>query len=234
MKKAIIYARFSPRKDAATSESNEFQIEALEKWCADNDYAVEGIFQDRALSGSKHDRPGLYNALYALKKDMALVVYSLDRLAREMFLAEWIRQEVITKGASIVSVDGANVDESEDANQILIRQVTQAIAEFQRRQIGAKTKAAMIRHQASGRRMTAKDCAPFGWMTDPRNKKRIVKCDREQVILRIIRALQLKGMNVNAISNQLNKDLIPCRKARRWYPMAVRRIVMRAMSFQGE
>ncbi len=151
--KAVIYARFSPRRNGDTCESNDTQIELCQAYCEKQDHPVAHVFQDRALSGDNEDRPGLWDAVESLSKGDVLVVYKLDRLARSVYLSHIIERAVEKKGCKIISAVGEGTwgDTPEDQ---LIRNILRAIAEFERKANNARTKAAMLRHQRTGRRMS--------------------------------------------------------------------------------
>ena len=139
--KAIIYARFSPRRNAEQCESIETQLDLCRDYCRKQGHEIIVEYDDRALSGSEEDRPGLWNAIEALKRDYVLVVYRLDRLARSMYLSYLIEQAVKKRGAKIVSICGEGTwqDNPEDE---LVRRILQALAEYERKVIAARTKAA--------------------------------------------------------------------------------------------
>jgi len=208
--KAILYARFSPRRNADKSESIEIQMEFCRAYCAKAGIEIAGEFEDRVLSGGDENRPGLWAAVDALKKGYILVVYKLDRLARSVYLSVIIEIEVKKKNASILSIsgEGTNGDSPEDA---MIRQITQVIAEYMRKVTAARTGAAMLRHQATGRRMS--HLIPYGKMVDPDDSKRLVDCPQEQAAIREIVRLSKSKLSLNEIERQLNLSVdFPPRK----------------------
>ena len=191
--KAVIYARFSPRRNEDGCESNDTQIELCQAYCGRQKYPVGPIFQDKALSGDNEDRPGLWDAVDAISKGDVLVVYKLDRLARSVYLSHLIERAVLKVGGKIVSATGEGTwaDTPEDE---LIRNILRAIAEYERKVIAARTKAAMLRHQRTGRRMS--NLLPYGWQPDPDDPARMVKNGAEQGVIRKI--VELAGLKFNS------------------------------------
>jgi DNA invertase Pin-like site-specific DNA recombinase len=223
MMNAILYARFSPRRDADTCESIETQWQACERFCGDRGWPVAGRHCDRALSGSDADRPGLWDAVDASGRGDVLVVYRLDRLARDVYLSEVVRREVGKRGATIAAVIGdAAGDGPED---VLIRQVLQAFAEYERKVIAARTKHAMLRHQAAGRRMSA--VAPYGWRVSPDDAGRLIVDHDEQSVVCRIRELHQSGASARCIARRLQVESIPSR-GRAWHHTTVTRILARS------
>ena len=83
MKQAVGYIRVSTERQADEGVSLEAQKGKIAAWCAANGYELVTVYVDAGISGKRKDtRPELQNALKAIKKDTALVVYSLSRLAR--------------------------------------------------------------------------------------------------------------------------------------------------------
>ena len=108
-----------------------------------------------------------------------LVAYKLDRLTRNVYLSELIQREARKRGASIEAVEsGANGD---TPVQQMIRQVLQVFAEYERKVIAARTRVAMLRHQATGRRMSHQ--IPYGWMADPGDPTKLVENPPEQAVI---------------------------------------------------
>ena len=180
--RAILYVRFSPRRNADTCESCEMQLELCRAYCKRKGYEVAGEFEDRALSGGEEERPGLWAALEALKRGDVLLAYKLDRLARDVYLSELIQRETNKHGATVEAVEGGT--NGDGPEQRMIRQILQAFAEYERKVIVARTKAAMLRHQAAGRRMSAR--IPFGWQIDQNDPARMIRHAGEKAVIRRI------------------------------------------------
>jgi len=226
--RALIYVRFSPRRNADESESNETQLDLCRAYCRRQGYYVAREFEDRALSGGEEDRPGLWAALEALRRGDVLLAYKLDRLARDVYLSELIQRESARRGATIETVEGgANGDTPE---QRMIRQVLQAFAEYERKVIAARTRAAMLRHQASGRRMSAQP--PYGWSVDPDDPARLARNPDEQAIIRRIVELHGEGLGLRAIAHDLDSDGLDCRGGA-WYHTTIKAILSRADALNG-
>src|SRR5204863_8625470 len=133
--------------------------------------------------------------------------YKLDRLARDVYLAELIQREASKRGSAVEAVEGGMNGHSSE--QSMIGQVLQAFAEYERKVIADRTKAAMLRHQASGRRMSAQ--TPYGWAVDPADSARIIRNPDEQAIIRRIVRLHDEGLGFREIGRDLEADGIDCR-----------------------
>jgi DNA invertase Pin-like site-specific DNA recombinase len=224
MPKCIIYSRFSPRRNADTCQSIETQVEQCRAYAAAHGLTVAGEFEDRALSGSEEDRPGLWAAVDSLKAGDVLLVYMLDRLARSTYLSHIIEQAVAKKKAKIVSAAGEGTWKDEPGDE-LIREILKALAQYERRVIGIRTRVAMLRHQREGRRMSY--LTPFGWMLDPADGARLVECAAEQATIKAAVVLKATGLGVRGIARELEKTGA-VKRAKRWDHVQVARILKRA------
>ena len=143
---AVVYARFSPRPSAEECDSVEKQIERCRAYCAGHGYRVAAAFHDKDLSGGRADnRPGLQDAIAAARsKKAVLVVYSLDRLARNTRDAIDILDQLRRGGADLASIT-ESLNTRSAIGQFLF-ELLAAFAQLQRRQIQERTSSAM-RHQ---------------------------------------------------------------------------------------
>ena len=90
------------------------------------------IFEDKA-SGKDTNRPALKEMLAYIREGDEVVVYSIDRLARNLRDLEDIIKDINTKGASITFItEHLTFSGSDDAMSILMLQLMGAFAMFER------------------------------------------------------------------------------------------------------
>ncbi len=231
--KCIIYCRFSPRRHADDCESNETQLDYCRKYATRQGYEIVEVFADEELSGDDENRPGLWQAIDALKKGMVLITYKADRLARSVYLSEYLHREVRKRQATIEAVEGSRNGESPE--DVFIRQVFAAFAELEKKVIAARTKSAMLRHQENGRAMS--DEPPYGWRraryqarksADGKMERRMIeKDDAEQVVIRHMVTLRMnEGLGLRQIARRLQSEGVPCR-GKSWTHVTVMRVLRR-------
>lgn len=149
-KKLIGYARVSKADD---SQKHDLQIDALVGAGVDQD----DIYTDR-ISGAKSDRPGLSACLKALRPDDMLVVWSLDRLGRNLRHLVNLVNTLMQKGVGlkILSGAGAAIDTSTPHGRMFFHFFA-ALSEFERELIRERTiaglKAARARGHSGGRKL---------------------------------------------------------------------------------
>lgn len=220
-KKAVIYTRFSPRRNADESESCEIQLAFCEQHCAKLGIEVASVVHDPDASGADEFREKLWSAIDSLRKSWVLVVYKRDRLARNVYLSEQINRTVERKGASISAVSG---DISGDSPEIrMIRQVLASVAEYERKIISMRTSHAMRHHQANGRRMGS--ICPYGWQDGPDGQ--MIPDLREQAMVADIAARHDAGQSYAAITAWLNESHKDAARHGAWNPKTVRKICLR-------
>jgi len=198
----VIYARFSPRRNVDECESIEAQMDFCRKWCGENNIDIVGEFADKALSGGDEDRPELWAAISALEPGYVLVVYRLDRLARSVYLSDIIERSIHAKKATFLSTGGEGTWSDSDED-FLVRKILQALAEYERKVISARTRAAMLRHQANGRLMGS--IPQYGWKLDPENPKRVIKNPQERIIINQIKRLHSTGLSLRKMAAKLHE-----------------------------
>jgi len=202
MAKAIIYARFSPRRNADDCESCETQISYCQNYCKFHKLEVLSIHRDDGLSGANsNNRPGLQDAVKAAIKNQAvLVVYSLSRLARNTKETIEIADQLHRAKANLCSVT-EKIDTSTAMGSAFF-QIIAVLAELERKQISERTSSAMRYHQANGRKMS-KDC-PYGWQDDPDDPARMIPNEEERSAIKVVSDLRDDGMSLRGIADRLN------------------------------
>ncbi len=223
--RTIIYARFSPRPetDAAKCESCEVQQAYCEQYAHAKGWHVGGAYLDRAASGADEFRDELWAAIASLRRTDVLLVYRRDRLARNVYLSEQINRAVAARGARIEAVSG---DVSGDGpEQVMVRQVLSAIAEYERRLISSRTSFFMRAHQKTGRRMGR--FAPYGCAVDPADPARLVPVPREQEAVALVKSLQKEGRRICEIVRRLNAEMPDAVRGKKWVSKTVIKIMAR-------
>jgi DNA invertase Pin-like site-specific DNA recombinase len=95
--KLVGYVRVSTDRQAEEGQGLDVQIEAIRAWAKRNDYHVSTILREEGVSGSNgiEHQVALPDALQLVEagKVAGIVVYRLDRLARDLMLRRlrWLR-----------------------------------------------------------------------------------------------------------------------------------------------
>ncbi|AXC16252.1 Mobile element protein (plasmid) [Acidisarcina polymorpha] len=141
MPKTLIgYARCSTDKQDLTA-----QREAL----TDLGVAADRIYVDHGLTGTNRARPGLNQALAAVRKGDTLVVPKLDRLARSVPDARSIADELADRGVTLAL--GQNRYDPSNPMGKMFFNILATFAEFESDLIRLRTREGMKIARAKGR-----------------------------------------------------------------------------------
>ena len=109
------------------------------------------IFEDKA-SGKSTDRPALKEMLAYIREGDEVVVYSIDRLARNLRDLEDIIKEVNSKGASVTFLtEKLTFSGSDDAMSTLMLQMMGAFSQFERSMIRKRQAEGIAAAKAKGK-----------------------------------------------------------------------------------
>ena len=206
---AVIYSRFSPRRNAAECESCNQQIQRCRAYCEAHGWKIAGEYRDEAMSGaSMENRPGLFQALkHVCSIRGVLVCRSLSRLARNVKETFDIADKLKRNKSNLATIK-EHIDTS-DMNGRFVFVIFAGLAELEREQIAERTSEAMMIHQANGKVMS--NNVPYGCERDPIDRSRMVPNAREQKIIRIIMRLNRRGTSLRGIAKWLNDKGIKAR-----------------------
>jgi len=111
--------------------------------------AEDRIYTDHGLTGTNRERPGLAQALAAVRAGDTLVVPKLDRLARSVPDARSIADELAKRGVRLAL--GASVYDPHDPMGKMFFNILATFAEFEADLIRMRTKEGMAVARAKGK-----------------------------------------------------------------------------------
>lgn len=220
MQKAIGYIRVSTQNQADEGVSLEAQRAKIEAWCTLNDAELIAVHEDAGVSGaSMTGRDGLHAALKATTKGMALVCYAISRIARSTRDMLEIAERLDAKGADLVSVT-ERIDTTTAAGRMVFKMLA-VLADFERDQIGERTKMALAHKRSIGEVYAA---TPFGFDAID---GRLVEVKKEALIVAEILRMRDAGASLAEIAEDLNGRGIEGKRGGRWYASTVRYLINR-------
>lgn len=223
MQQAIGYIRVSTQGQADEGVSLAAQRAKIEAWCSLNDTELVAVFEDAGISGaSMNGRDGLHAALKATGKGMALVAYSISRLARSTRDMLEIAEVLDRKGADLVSLT-EKIDTTTAAGRMVFKMLA-VLADFERDQIGERTKMALAHKRAKGEVYAP---VPFGFDAI---EGRLVEVKRESKIVGDVIRRREAGASLAEIADYLNTQGIAGKRGGRWYPSTVRYLIQRQVA----
>ena len=218
---AISYIRRSSKSDEKTV-SLDAQVDSVSKYAGEAGLVLVAQVEDDGVSGGDRERFARIEAAIKASGAEAVVVYHLDRFARDAAAQLDILQAWRRRGITL-HVAGRGPVEVDTASGFLSVGVEGLVAEHYRRVIGEKTRDALARLRREGRRYSG--IAPYGWA---HKDGALVECAEEIKVLSRIRALRAGGASVRGISKALLADGVTARTGRPFAPATLQGLLRRA------
>jgi site-specific DNA recombinase len=220
MKQAIGYIRVSTEGQVVAGISMDAQRARIAAWCEANDYNLVTVYEDAGISGkSMRQRDGLKAALAAARNGVALVCYSMSRLARSLPDMLAIAEQVKRQKADLVSLS-ERIDTTSAGGKLQFH-VYAALVEHERDLISERTREALAYKKAAGEVYAP---VPFGYEAV---EGRLREIKGEALIVAEILRRRDAGDTLAAIAQDLNERGIVGKRGGRWHPSTVRYLVSR-------
>lgn len=221
---AVAYLRVSTEQRGQSALGLEAQAAAIERWAADHGVQLVAWHREQVSGGAAYEqRPVLLDALQSVRDHGAgwLVVQHRDRLARDVLTAQLVERDLRRAGARLATPSGGTADTPEVRLQ---SQMLDAIGEYERALISARTRRALAQRRAQG--LQPAGGAPYGYRW---RHGRLEPHGAEQDVLRQMRRLRDAGYSIREIAHELEASGAYTRHGRdRWHPKQVHRILQRA------
>jgi DNA invertase Pin-like site-specific DNA recombinase len=230
--RCVGYLRVSTDLQAEHGHGLKVQERAIRTFAGSKGFRLVKLYRDEGVSGSNglDTRSGLGEALRALQARHAdsVVVYRLDRLARDLVLQEQLIAEIWRMGCMLYSTaEGENsvldpTARESDPSRDLIRQVLGAVAQYERAMVRLRLRAGKERKAEAGGYIGG------GVQLGKRVVARELVDDLEEqrALLRMLE-LHQAGASYREIVASLNAEGFQTKRGGQWLPATVRRIVLR-------
>jgi site-specific DNA recombinase len=227
--KTLGYVRVSTEEQSREGVSLDMQTAKIQAYCELHGLDLVGIETDAGLSGrSIAGRPGVQAVLERVRKKRnslkCLVVYKLDRLARNTKEALEIAQLLQKRGVALHSVC-EKLDTTNACGELFFALLA-AMAQWEQATISERTAAALARKKEKSERVSR--FAPYGYRFEGGS---VVPEPTEQETIRTIQLLSAQGQTTRSIGpflaerNVLNRNGKPfgrtevCRLLQRTQPL---------------
>jgi DNA invertase Pin-like site-specific DNA recombinase len=232
------YLRVSTDQQAEHGLGLDVQRDAIRAWAKREGHRIAVWTSDEGVSGSNglDARVGLLDALGALQAGTVhgIVVYRLDRLARDLVVQETLLGEVWRAGGRVFSTsasedsyldaDGADADPS----RALIRQILGAVAQYERAMIRLRLRSGKVRKAAAGGFIGG--TPPLGWRAE--GGKLVQDPDEQRVRARVLE-LRTGGASLREIGRALDTEGLRPKRGGAWHPQQVRAVLAHQGSSSG-
>jgi DNA invertase Pin-like site-specific DNA recombinase len=228
--RVIGYLRVSTDRQAEQGLGLDVQERAIREWAKAEGHRLIGLARDEGISGSNglDTRMGLLEALEGIRGGRAggLVVYRLDRLARDLIVQEQLLAEIRRLGGEVHSTSRSESeflrDDANDPSRKMIRQVLGAVSEWERSIIALRLRAGRLRKAERGG--FAYGSPPYGYAAEGGE---LVPVESEQSALARMRQLRADGHSLREIGRRLEAESHKPRRGEHWSPASLRKILAR-------
>lgn len=234
IKTAVIYCRFSPRRDAEKCTSIEKQADSCRKMCDVKNWHVLQEFADRAKSGATADnRPGLQAAMdMAIKHKAVLVVHSLSRFCRSLKDAIVLSDQLNKSGCNLASVS-EHVDTTTPMGRAFFSFIA-VVNQLERELTAERTSTAMKYAISQNRYVGGK--LPFGFEFHPEIPGKVIENEYQQALLEQVKSFYgstKKKMSNMDVCRWLNARGLRCPRGKEWKSSTNYRQIVAALDREG-
>jgi DNA invertase Pin-like site-specific DNA recombinase len=205
--RVVGYVRVSTEEQGRSGLGLADQRKAIRAACAQRGWELVSIIEDNGFSAKNLNRPGIIETLRMVEAGEAdaLVVSKLDRLSRSVLDFSGLLERSRKKGWSLVALD-IGVDTS-TANGEVMASIVAVFAQFERRLISERTKAALAIKKAQGVKL---------------GRPVVVT---EEVVDRVL-AERAEGRTLRTIADGLNADGVrTAHGGSQWWPATVKKLI---------
>lgn len=227
-KRVVAYCRVSTLEQKKKGHGIEIQVRDVTLFAQSQGLFIDRFYRDEGKSGADEQRAGLKRLLKECRADEigTVIIPSLDRLSRNVRLAENLFWKFERLGVTILIGDMPTYN-GQDRKDVLIRQIREAIAEENRKDI--------IERLAKGRHARVRSGkapggnVPYGYRraagTFRRNEK-------EAEIVRLIFKLEREGKSRMGIARALTEKGARRRNGKPWTARQVSAILGRSKLYE--
>ena len=193
-----------------------------------HEYAIRGdheliqIFEDQGVSGGIESRPALadlFNYLETTPEVEGVLIYKLDRLARDLYIQEHLIKQLDKLNKKLISCKEPDL-ESSDPMRKAFRQFMGIVAELEKAYITMRLSGGRIEKAKRGR--YAGGGVALGYAA---KDKELVIDDEQAETIREIYRLRRKRKGLREIARELNERGVPTARGGKWYAGTVRYIL---------
>ncbi len=200
----------------------EIQQNALKEYAKSKGYELEEIFSDDGISGGLENRPGLvelFDYLECNKNVDAVLIFKLDRLARDLYIQEHLIRKLEDHNVKLISLKEPELDSS-DPMRKAFRQFMGIVSELEKSFITMRLSAGRLNKAEKGG--YAGGGVAYGYKA---HEKQLSLDIEKSETIKLIFSLRSSGMSIRSISIYLNKNGITTARNRKWYAGTVKYIL---------
>lgn len=207
-KTAVIYARYSSHNQRDVSIDQ--QVKADRAYAESQGLTIIDIYADRALTGTSDNRPEFQRMILDAKRGAFgyVIVYSLDRFARDRYDSVVYKRQLRESGVRVVS---AMENISDDPTGVLMESVLEGLAEYYSRELSSKIRRGLT---DNAEKLMVTCALPMGYRKGKDGKPEIDPA--EAAVVQEIFSRVLHGDKLIDIARDLNARGIKTKRGYAW------------------
>lgn len=204
--KAVAYIRVSTKEQANNGLGLAGQKAAILRLAKEKGLSVSKFYEDKGLSGSLKERPGLNELLSDIQADHigTCLVYSLDRLARNLAISIFVEQEFRKHGVNLCTCLEASFD-LDDPFQKYMKHSREGIAELEADLARLRTASALRLKALRGEYPAGTPPTGFRWEGESPHRA-LVLCQKEAKIVKDIFRSYLELKSLGKVQRKLSSQ----------------------------
>jgi len=218
--RVIAYCRVSTsnQKEEGTIEIQE---RAIAEFCSQYKHELVKIFKDDGVSGGLEDRPGLAEMFSFLeskegKKTESVVIWKLDRLARDLYIQEHLIKKLELLNKTLISTKEPDLNNN-DPMRKAFRQFMGIVSELEKSFITMRLSGGRLNKARKGK--YAGGSVALGYTAV--DKELIQSTEEAKTVINIFRMKKNNHLSINEIARRLNDEGHKTKRGGRWYASTV-------------
>lgn len=218
--RVIAYCRVSTtnQKEEGTIEIQE---NAVAEFCKQYNHELVKLFKDNGVSGGLEDRPGLAEMFSFLeskegKKIESVVIWKLDRLARDLYIQELLVRKFEQLNKTLISTKEPDLS-SGDPMRKAFRQFMGIVSELEKSFITMRLSGGRMNKARKGK--YAGGSVALGY--NAVDKELIQSSEEVKTVIGIFRMKRNNHLSINEIARRLNAEGQKTKRGGRWYASTV-------------
>lgn len=197
--RVVAYARYSSNNQR--EESIDAQLRAIEEYAKQNNMIIVKTYIDRAMSGTKDDRPEFMQMIMDSKKKIfdAVIVHKLNRFSRNKYDAAKYKHKLQRNNVKLLSVL-ERLDDSPES--IVMESLLMGMAEYESKNLAREVMKGSLENARTARHNGG--LPPLGYTVDPKTQLYLIN-EETAPIIRFVYDSYISGIGYNEIVNELNK-----------------------------
>ena len=222
-KRVIAYCRVST-DNQKEEKTIQLQVESLKKYAEGHGLTIVEWFEDDGISGGLEDRPALIRLMKYLEENLdiqGVLIYKLDRLARDLYIQEGLIKEFTKLKKEVISTLEPDLA-SNDPFRKAFRQMLGVFAEFEKAMITLRMKNGRNSSVSKGRWHGG---SIYGY-DSTKDGELVINKKEAEVVKRIYHLKRYQKMSPKKIADLLNKEEVSTkRKTTKWHALTIRKVL---------